>query len=43
MIITEVGVPFTLRGIQYILPEAGEFWQSCIHCIFYRKKMRSRL
>lgn len=38
MIITKVGVPFTLRGIQYILPEAGEFWQSCTNCIFYRKK-----
>ena len=38
MIITKVGVPFTLRGIQYILPEAGKFWQSCTHCIFYRKK-----
>lgn len=38
MITTKVGVPFTLRGIQYILPEAGEFWQSCTNCIFYRKK-----
>lgn len=38
MIITKVGEPFTLRGKQYILPEAEEFWQSCMHCIFYRKK-----
>ena len=38
MITTKVGVPFTLRGIQYILPEAGGFWQSCTNCIFYRKK-----
>lgn len=37
MIDTKVGVPFTLRGKQYILPEAGEFWQSCTNCIFYRK------
>ena len=42
MITTKVGVPFTLRGIQYILPPAGR-WQSCKKCVFFNKKRRKSL
>lgn len=38
MIATKVGVPFTLRGIQYILPPAGELWQPCRKCAFFNRK-----
>lgn len=38
MIITKVGVPFTLRGIQYILPSAAESWQLCDKCVFFNRK-----
>lgn len=40
MITTEVGVPFTLRGIQYILPPAAELWQPCRKCVFFSKKRK---
>lgn len=38
MIITKVGVPFTLRGIQYVLPPDVEFWQPCDKCVFFNRK-----
>lgn len=38
MITTEIGVPFTLRGVQYILPLAGESWQHCDKCAFFDRK-----
>ena len=38
MITTKVGVPFTLRGVKYILPPAVEYWQSCEKCVFYNRK-----
>lgn len=41
MITTKVGVPFILRGIQYILPPAAENWQSCKKCVFYNKKRKT--
>ena len=41
MITTKVGVPFTLRGIQYILPPATGLWQPCYKCVFYRKSAAS--
>lgn len=40
MITTKVGVPFTLRGIQYILPPAAEFWQPCKKCAFFNRKRK---
>ena len=43
MIATKVGVPFTLRGIQYILPPAAEFWQPCRKCVFFNRKKRKPL
>ena len=43
MIITKVGVPFTLRGIQYILPPAAELWQPCRKCAFFNRKKRKPL
>jgi hypothetical protein len=38
MITTKVGVPFTLRGIQYILPPAAGLWQPCRKCTFFNRK-----
>ena len=38
MITTEIGVPLTLRGVQYILPPAAEFWQRCEKCVFFNRK-----
>jgi hypothetical protein len=43
MITTRVGVPFTLRGIQYILPPAAELWQPCRKCVFFNRKKRKSL
>lgn len=40
MIATKVGVPFTLRGIQYILPPAAELWQPCRKCVFFNRKRK---
>lgn len=40
MITTKVGVPFTLRGIQYILPPAAELWQPCRKCAFFNRKCK---
>lgn len=41
MITTKVGVPFTLRGIQYILPPNGKYWQPCRKCVFFNRKRKS--
>ena len=43
MITTKVGVPFTLRGIQYILPPTAELWQPCRKCVFFNRKKRKPL
>ena len=43
MITTKVGVPFTLRGVQYILPPAAELWQPCRKCAFFNRKKRKPL
>lgn len=41
MIITKIGVPFTLRGIQYILPPATAPIQPCQDCVFFNKKYKN--
>ena len=43
MITTRVGVPFTLRGIHYILPPVAERWQPCRKCAFFNRKKRRPL